>query len=145
MFGKLKERLTGGAQRLNGKTDLLEGICAACVLTGSADGDFSDDEAMTALDRLQNHDTISAAFSPTQIEQAFDKQAKRAKSGMSGKLGLRREIEEVRAKATEEDCEMLLVIALDVALAAGDISAAERNALDKVAQAVGLSVDRYLS
>lgn len=52
MFGKLKEKLTGGVARLNGKTDLLEAICAGCVLVGAADGDLSDDEAMVALDRL---------------------------------------------------------------------------------------------
>ena len=68
MFGKLKEKLAGGATRLNGKMDLLEAICAACVLVGAADGDFSDDEASVALERLLNHETISAAFSATQIE-----------------------------------------------------------------------------
>lgn len=67
MFGKLKEKLTGGAARLNGKTDLLEAICAGCVLVGAADGDLSDDEAMVALDRLTNHDTLSKAFTATQI------------------------------------------------------------------------------
>ena len=72
MFGKLKEKLTGGASRLNGKTDLLEGICAACVLVGAADGDLSDDEAAIALDRLVNHETLSVAFSATMIEAAFD-------------------------------------------------------------------------
>lgn len=144
MFGKLKEKLTGGAKRLQGKTDLLEGICAACVLVGAADGDFSDDEAMIALERLQGHDTISDAFSSTQIEAAFDKQAKRAKSGMAGRLGLRKEIEEVKGKATEDDREMLLVIAIDVAAADGDIGTKEMAALKTIAQAMGLSLERYM-
>jgi tellurite resistance protein len=144
MFGKLKERLTGGAQRLNGKTDLLEAICAGCALIGAADGDFSDDEAQVALDRLLNHDTISVAFTATQIETAFDKQAKRVKSGMSGKLALRKEIEEARSKSTADDLEMLLVICIDVAGADGEIGPKELAALKTVGQAVGLDPQRYI-
>jgi tellurite resistance protein len=145
MFGALKDKFKGGTARLNGKMDLLEGICAACVMTGSASGDFSDDEAATALDRLLNHEVLSKAFSGTQIETAFDKQAKRAKSGMSGRLALRREVEDVKAKSSAEDCEMLLVIAIDVAATDGDIDAKELAVLRTIGQTVGLSADRYLS
>lgn len=144
MFGKLKEKLSGGAARLNGKADLLEAICAACVLVGSADGSLDDSEAATALDRILNHETLSVAFSTTQIEAAFDKQVKRAKAGMSGRLGLRREIEEAKAKSTAEDLEMLLVIAIDVAAADGDGGDKERKALRDIGQLIGLSADRYL-
>lgn len=145
MFGALKDKLTGGASRLNGKMDLLEGICAACVLVGAADGDLSDDEGAVALDRLMNHDTLSKAFSGTQIEAAFDKQAKRAKSGMSGRLALRREVEDVKGKSSAEDCEMLLVIAIDVAYADGAAGDKEQAALRTIAQAMGLSLDRYIA
>lgn len=145
MFGALKDKFKGGTARLNGKMDLLEGICAACVMTGAASGDFSDDEAATALDRLLNHEVLSKAFSPTQIETAFDKQAKRAKSGMSGRLALRREIEDVKAKSSAEDCEMLLVIAIDVAATDGDIDTKELAVLRTIGQTVGLSADRYLA
>jgi tellurite resistance protein len=145
MFGKLKDKLTGGAARLNGNMDLLEGVCAACVLVGAADGDMSDDEAATAMDRLLNHETLSKAFSVTQIEAAFDKQAKRAKSGMSGRLALRRELEDVKAKSSAEDCEMLLVIAIDVAAADGEIGAKEMGILRTVGQSMGLTVERYLA
>lgn len=145
MFGKLKEKLTGGAARLNGKMDLLEGICAACVLVGAADGDLSDDEGATALERLLGHETLSKSFTATQIEAAFDKQAKRAKSGMSGRLALRREVEDVKGKSSADDCEMLLVIAIDVASADGDIGAKEMGMLRTVGQAVGISPERYLA
>lgn len=145
MFGRLKEKLTGGAARLNGKTDLLEGICAACVMVGAADGDFSDDEATVALERILNHETLSVAFTGTQIETAFDKQAKRAKSGMSGRLALRREVEDVKSKSTGDEQEMLLVIAIDVAAADGDIGDKEMAALKTIGQIVGLDPARYLA
>lgn len=144
MFGKLKDKFTGGTARLNGKMDLLEGICAGCVLTGSASGDFSDDEAATALDRLLNHEVLSKAFTATQIETAFDKQAKRAKSGMSGRLALRREVEDVKGKSSTEECEMLLVICIDVAATDGDIDPKEVAVLRTIAQTTGFSLDRYI-
>lgn len=146
MFGKLKERITGGAARLNGKLDLLEGCAAACVLVGSADGNLDDGEAAVALERLLTHETLSVAFSTTQIEQAFDKQVKRAKAGMSGRLGLRREVEEVKGKSTAEDIEMLFVIAIDVAGADGDIGEKEMKALQDIGKLLGgLDPARYLS
>lgn len=145
MFGKLKEKLTGGAQRLNGKTDLLEAVCAACALIGAADGELSDDEAGIALDRLMNHEILSVAFSGTQIEQAFDKQVKRVKQGMTGRIALRREIEEAKAKSTSDDLEMLLVICIDVASADGEIGDKEMAALKTVGQAVGIDPARYLA
>lgn len=145
MLARLKAMLEkAGTPALKPDTELLEGIAAACVLVGASDGDFDDDEATTALDRLLNHDMISAAFTSSQIEAAFDKQAARAKQGMSGRLGLKREIEEVKSHCSDSDAEMLLVIAIDVALTDGDISPAERKALDTVGKAVGLSVERYL-
>lgn len=144
MFGRLKERLTGGAQRLNGRTDLLEGGAAMTVLTASADGDLSDKEAETALDRLLGHEVLAAAFKPTQIEAAFDKQVKRANQGMSGKLALKREVEDLKSKATDDEREMMLMVSLDVALADGDISAPERKVLDDLARRLGFSLERYL-
>lgn len=145
MFGRLKEKLAGGAQRLNGKTDLLEAICAGCALVGAADGDFSDDEAAVALDRLLNHETLSVAFSATQIETAFDKQVKRVKQGVSGRLALRREVEEAKTKSTADDLEMLLVICIDVAGADGSIGDKEMAALKTLGQAVGLDPARYIA
>lgn len=145
MFGRLKEKLAGGASRLNGKADLLEAICAGCAMVGAADGDFSDDEAQVALDRLLNHETLSVAFSATQIETSFDKQARRIKQGMSGRLSLRKEIEEAKGKSTADDLEMLLVICIDVAGTDGDIGAKEMAALKVIGQAVGLDPARYLA
>lgn len=145
MLAKLKEKLGSGAARLNGKADLLEGICAICVRTGAADGDFSDDEAGVALDRLLNHEVISVAFSMTQIETAFDKQARRAKQGMSGRVALRREIEEMKGKSTTDDLEMALMIGIDVAMADGDISTKEKAVLEEIGKILGFDLNRYLS
>lgn len=145
MLGRLKDTLLQGRNRLAGNTDLLEGICAACVLVGAADGDLDDNEAGVALDRILANDTLSAVFTASQIEQAFEKQVRRAKQGVTGRLGLRREIEEVRKKSSDADAEMLLVIAIDVAAADGDIGAKEIGALKTIGQAVNLDHTRYLA
>ncbi|MBU9710136.1 tellurite resistance TerB family protein [Paenibacillus sp. AK121] len=146
MLGFLKEKIAGGAKRLNGRADLLEAACAACVLVGAADGNLDVDEAGVALDRLLSHDTLSKAFTGTHIEAAFDKQAKRAKAGISGRVGLKREVEEARAKSTAEDLEMVFVIVIDVAGADGQIGDKEMKALRDLGQTLGgLSPDRYLN
>ena len=54
-------------------------------------------------------------------------------------------IEEVKAKSSADECEMLLVIAIDVAAADGSIGDKEMVALKSVAQLVGLDVNRYLA
>ncbi|HBG51922.1 MAG TPA: TerB, partial [Gammaproteobacteria bacterium] len=52
MLGRLKDKLTGASKRLSGKTDLLEGIAAACVLVAAADGTIDDGEVDTMLKAL---------------------------------------------------------------------------------------------
>lgn len=145
MLGFLKEKLKGGSDRLSGKSDLLEAACAMCVLVAAADGDFADDEAATALDRLTQHETLSKAFSTSQIEAAFDKQAKRVRQGISGKLGLKREVEEAKSKSTAEDREMLFAIACDVAAADGSVGDKELRVLREIGVSLGgLDPTRYL-
>lgn len=144
MFGKLKERLTGGTQKLSGKTDLLEGICAMAALVACADGDIEDDEVAAALDALTSHATLGEAFTPQQIENAFDKQLKRAKGGMAGKLALKREIEEAKSKNATEELEMALMIAIDVSAADGTMEPEEKKVLEDLAKRLGFSLSAYL-
>ena len=146
MFGMLKDKLMGGAKKLSGKTDLLEAACAAVVLVGAADGDFSDDEAAIGLERIMGNDAITKAFKQTEIEAAFDKQAKRAKSGISGKIGLKKEIQEAMGKSGEDDREMIFCIACDVAGADGSVGDKELKALRDIGQMLGgYQPERYLS
>lgn len=144
MFGKLRERLTGGAKRLSGRTDLLEGIAAACALVAAADGDLEDSEMGATLDALMAHEAISASFPQSEVERTVDKMWKRAKGGMAGRLGLKREIEDVKSKSSSEDVEMLFAIACDIAMADGEVEPAERKVLEGLAQTLGLNARNYL-
>lgn len=145
MFRRIKDKLTGASKRLSGKTDLLEGIAAACVLVAAADGSIDDSEVDTTLRALCAHDQLSAAFATSQIEAVVDKMCSRAKQGRAGRLGLLREVEDVKAKSSAEDAEMLLMIAIDVADAAGGIEAKERAVLIDIGQRLGLSAERYIN
>lgn len=138
--------MAGGAKKMSGKTDLLEAACAACVMVGNADGDFSDDEAMAALDRLTAHETLSAAFSTTQIETTFDRLSKLAKQGVSGRVKLKREVEEAVKKSSADELEMVYCIAIDVAAADGEVGAKEMKSLKDIGVIFGgLSPERYLA
>lgn len=144
MFGKLKERLTGGASKLTGKTDLLEGICAMAALVSAADGEIEDSEIGAILDALANHATISAAFKAPEVEAALNKQLARAKGGMAGKLALKREIAEMKDRNASDELEMAFVIAIDIAMADGEIEPAEKSVLDALGKSLGFSLGSYL-
>lgn len=143
MFGKLKEMIGSGANKLAGKTDLLEGMAAGGILVAASDGEMESEEVGVLIEGLQGHETLSKAFTTTQIEQAVDKMVKRAspnaagKIGMVGKLALEKEIREVKAKSSTEEIQMMLALLVDVADANGGIGAAEKATLNKISNMLG--------
>lgn len=138
MLGKLKEKLTGGAQRMSGRTDLLEAIAAACALVAAADGTIDDGEVTAMINGLSNHAVLGAAFSPREIEAVADKMLARANTGRSGRAGLVKEIEEAKAKSETSDLEMIVLIALDVA-DDGGIDDAEMAVIEKIGKTLGVN------
>lgn len=143
MFGKLKEMLGNSVTRLSGKTDLLEGIAAAGILVAAADGEMESEEVAVLIETLQGHETLSKAFTPTQIEQVVQKMINRAspnaagKIGMVGKLALEKEVKEVKAKSTTDDIELLLAILVDVSAADGEVEPQEKVVINKIGNMLG--------
>lgn len=144
MFGKLKERLTGGANKLQGKTDLLEGICAMAALVAAADGDIEDSEVESILTALSTHTILGQAFSASEVERELDKQLKRANGGMAGKFALKREITEMKDKNPTDELEMALMIAIDVAMADGELEPEEKPVLQDLAKRLGFNLASYI-
>jgi tellurite resistance protein TerB len=147
MFGlkKLKETLTGGASRLSGKTDLLEGIAAGGILVAAADGDLDTSEVAVLIDALVAHDVVGKAFSSTQIESTVQKMITAAspnaagKIGMVGKMKLEKEVNEVKGKATQDDIIMMLAIITDVAGADEDgVEPSEKAVINKISNKLGV-------
>lgn len=143
MFGKLKEMIGNGATRLSGKTDLLEGIAAAGILVAAADGEMESEEIAVLIETLQNHETLSKAFTPSQIEQVVQKMINRAspnaagKIGMVGKLALEKEVKEIKAKSTHDDIELMLAVLVDVSASDGDVEPQEKIVINKIATSLG--------
>jgi tellurite resistance protein len=144
MFGKLKELISNGTNRLSGKTDLLEGIAAGGILVSAADGEMDSEEVGVLLEAMLGHEVLSNAFSESVIQQTVDKMVKKAspnaagKIGMVGKIALEREIKEVKAKSSSEDIELMLAVLVDVASADADgIEPAERAVINKISNTLG--------
>jgi tellurite resistance protein len=143
MFGKLKEMIGNGKNKLSGKTDLLEGIAAAAILVSAADGEIESEEIAVLIEALSANEALAAAFTETQISAIVDKMVKKAspnaagKIGMVGKIQLEKEVREVKSKSTSEDIELLLAILVDVASADGEIEPAEKVVVNKLASSLG--------
>lgn len=145
MFGKFKELVGGGAKRMTGRTDLLEATAAAVALVASADGEIEDSEVEVGVERLLTHTTLSAAFKQTEIEAVANKMLNRAKQGLTGRVGLKKEVEQATAKSTSDDLEMILCIAIDVARADGEIEPQEVKVLGDIANILRLDLRSYLN
>lgn len=145
MFGMLKEKLAGASSRMSGKTDLLEATCAAIALVAAADGEIEDSELGAALESLTNHPTLSTAFSQSQIEQCANTMFTRAKGGAMGRIGLKKEIEQAKAKSTSDDLELILAVVIDISRADGEVEPAEMKVLGEIATILRLDLRTYLN
>lgn len=139
-FSKFTNSLKGNVQKLNGRNDALEAVCAACAWVAAADGDISDDEVATTISTIQNNATLAGAFTVQQIEKTADVMLARAKGGRSGRLGLKKEIQDIAGD--HEISEIVFVAALDVA-DHGDIDEKEKKVLIELAALLGLRASDY--
>lgn len=139
-FSKFTNSLKGNVQKLNGRSDALEAVCAACAYVAAADGDISDAEVATTITTIQNNATLAGAFTTQQIEKCADVMFNRAKGGRSGRLGLKKEIMDIAND--NEIAEIVFVAALDVA-DHGDIDEKEKKVLLDIAGMLGVDAKKY--
>jgi len=140
MFAKMKEKLAGGAKRMQGRTDLLEAVCAACALVAAADGTVDDSELEATVKSVTANENLRVAFKPNEIEICIDKMLQRANGGRVGRMNLMKELSDI----PQEDGEMVLLSALDVAEADGNIDDDEMAVIDKIAAVYGLKAASYV-
>lgn len=141
MFGLFKDKLQGAANRLSGKTDVLEAVCACAALVAMADGEIEDEEIEEALKQLQSNDTISNAFSGAQIDACLNKMLAKAKGGgFTGKSKLFAELDDIAKNP--ETAELVALIALDIAHADGELEPAEQKVIDKIGQRLRIDINR---
>lgn len=141
IFGKLFGKAEAASNRIAGRSDLLEAVCAAASLAAAADGNIADDEIGTALQIVANNETLGKAFDQRAIDEAMNKQIKRANGGFSGRAALWKEIGDVARDP--EDAEAVYLIALDVVHGDGNVDPKEQAVLDKLAATLSIDQKKY--
>lgn len=141
MLKALKDRLSGGANRLQGRTDLLEAVCASAALTAAADGSIDDSEIEATIKAVTANEALNTAFDARQIEGCMQRMLDRAGGGRVGQMNLMKELDDI-AGATD-DSEMVFLTALDIADADGEVDPAEQAMIEKIAKRLGLNASAY--
>lgn len=136
-IGPIKGFLKNAGNRLSGRTDLLEGCCAAAAYVAAADGTIDEDEIETAVLAVVNHPVLNEAFDSATIESTMTTMIGRANGGMAGKASLLKEVSDCKGKA---DATFVLAIAADVAAADGNTDEAEEKAIEKIGTRLGVSL-----
>lgn len=141
------KRMFGGAEatvnRVSGRTDLLEAMCAGAALAAAADGNIDDKEIDDAVKICQNNEVIGKAFTLVAIENCVQKQIARANGGFSGRNALWKEIGDV-AKDPDDALAVYLIV-LDVVHSDGKVEASEQAVLDKMATVMHIDPKKVLA
>lgn len=141
-FKKAMAALTGGTNKISGRTDVLEAACAAAAYVASADGDIGDDEISKATKSIKSTEILANSFSDNEINLCLDKMINKAQSGRAGRAQLIDQINDVAADA--ELAGLVMYIALDVA-DNGGIDPAEMKVLETVARELKLNLQAFLN
>lgn len=141
-FKKTIAALSGGTNKISGRTDVLESACAAAAYVASADGDIGDDEIAKATKSIKATEVLAKSFSDDQINACIDKMIAKAQSGRAGRAQLIDEINDVASDP--EMAGLVMYIALDVADNDG-IDDAEMRVLGVIAKELKLNLQSYLN
>ena len=146
MFGFLKKVKGAGAELAKKSVkaenkDLMEAMVCAAALIAYADGELEDEE-VTKISQILDSSAALEAFG-TEPAQFFDKQcAALEASYRMGRLTVMKEIEDV--KGNKEEAEMVLIMAIEVAFADGEMEPDEDKELKVIASKLGLKLDEYI-
>jgi tellurite resistance protein TerB len=139
MFGKLFGKGKAAVKQFTNR-DLLQGSIAAGVLVAFADGDCSDNEVDTLLTMLEANPALGAFSS--EIPAVLEDYCRQMNvSARAGKRNLMKEIRD--CTEDKEEAEQILIVALDVADADGEVTPEEQALLENIATSLGLRVADY--
>lgn len=141
-FKKAKKALDEKSNRLKGRTDLLEGVCASAALVANADNDISDEEIDATTKAVNANTALKAAFEPRDINEHINQALSVVEGGRVGQRQLYKEIEDIAGD--RDDAEIVMLTALDIAEADGEISDDEQKVLEKIAGKLNVKLSDYL-
>jgi len=146
MFGIFR-KLKGAGAAISDKAvkaenkDLMEACVGACTLIAFADGELEDEE-IEATQKLLGSAKQLAAFGD-EVNKEFDRLCTRFEAGYRvGRLEVMKEIKD--CAGNKEEAETILVLAIEVAFADGELEPDEEKELEKIANALNLKVEDYI-
>lgn len=123
--------------------DFLEAVCAASALVAAADGEIEESEKRKVLSIISNHAQLGKLYQQNVIEATADTMFKRAKDS-SGRQQLARELDDIKSRPQgAQMAEDVYLIAVDIALADGEIEPAEKDVLGKIANRLGVDPSKF--
>ncbi|MBP1806488.1 tellurite resistance TerB family protein [Rubellimicrobium aerolatum] len=134
----LKAKLADSANRLSGRLDFLQGAVSLAALVMAADGEIEAAERDMLARSLRNNDTLNAAYTGAQIDEATKRALAKAEQGRTGKKALWSEVEDLKG---DPDAETVILMAMDVADSDGDMEPAEQKVLRDACDRLGLSFE----
>jgi len=146
MFGFIKKMKGAGAELANKSIkaenkDLMEAMVSAAALIAFADGELEDEE-LAKIGKIIDSSKALEAFG-TEATQYLDKQcATLEASYRMGRLDVMKEIAD--CKGNKDESEMVLIMAIEVAFADGEMEPEEEKELTAIAGKLGLKLADYL-
>lgn len=141
IFGNIKAKLAGASSKYSGRKDFLEAVCAGAALVASADGKVDDSEIDATIKAISANESLNSGFDNRTIEQVANRMIDRANGGRVGRNGLYKEIDDIAAD--KDMSEIVLLTALDIADADGNMDDKEKAVLENIAKRLGLSLASY--
>lgn len=147
MLGFLKKVAGATAKEVKAEygenKDFLEAVCAASALVAAADGEIEESEKRKVLAIISNHAQLGKLYQQNVIEATADTMFKRAKDS-SGRQQLARELDDIKSRPQgAQMAEDVYLIAVDIALADGEIEPAEKDVLAKIANRLGVDPSKF--
>lgn len=147
MLGFLKKVAGATAKEVKAEygenKDFLEAVCAASALVAAADGDIEESEKRKVLAIVSNHAQLGKLYQQNVIEATADTMFKRAKDS-SGRQQLARELDDIKSRPQgAQMAEDVYLIAVDIALADGEIEPQEKDVLAKIANRLGVDPAKF--
>lgn len=142
MFGsffKKANRTIEAVKKFENK-DLVEATIAGALLIAAADGTIEDEEVAKLQEIIEALPAMQGYQS--EIGKIVDHYTKLLKAGFAlGKVQMMREIKD--CKGSEQECEDIVVVALTVAGADGDLEEAEVGVLKDICKALNVSPSQF--
>lgn len=142
LFGKLFKTGAKAAEAVKKfeNKDLVEATVASALLIAAADGKIEDEEVLKLQEVIEAMPSMQNFQS--EISVLVDKYSKLLKAGfMLGKIQLMREIKE--CKHSETEAEDIIVVALTIASADGEMENEEVAVLKDICKALGVAPSQF--